>query len=122
MRWVALVAAYLLAAHSLLGALALGVHAAHPPAHGSGVVLCTPGGLEAFPGDDDRPKPPHTQDCCIFGCGAAPLAVPAAHQAALPFPLLVDQGRVAFPLERKERVQGREGSPGNPRAPPLTAS
>jgi hypothetical protein len=110
--WVALAAAWLIAAQPLLGAAAL---AAAPGAALSGAVIC---GTNAP--RENRSDHAHPPGCCLIGCPmCAPLAAPpfiAGLDARQPMPMApsavdADDGLILAP-ERNQR---------QPRAPPQTA-
>lgn len=117
--WVALFAAYLLVIQALSGAFATGAGAAPAQLDIFGNVICTSHGATTLPdGPADRN---HLPDCCLVGCSMfSPVAVSppdAVSIAAAP-----PRQTVAFVAWLDETpISDREGSPGNPRAPPLTA-
>lgn len=119
-RWVALVAAYMLAAQTLLVGLTSGLHAAPRSFGGAGLVLCTAEGLNSLPADDDQRTTRRLPDCCLSAGGLLALAAPPVAAHGLAAPPFAEHGAPAFRAHQDRPVPSRDGSLGNPRAPPLT--
>lgn len=118
--WVALFAAYALVLQALLGALAIGASAS-PQFDAFGNVICTSHGAETLPGGGAPSKRNHLPDCCLVGCSMfSPIVMPAPDTASMLAPA-VREADAIVQTRAEHPVSGREGSPGNPRAPPLTA-
>lgn len=118
-NWVALVAAYMLLAQSLVSAFALGVSASPAFADTLGSVLCAPSGAE-LPAGGDGPAKPHLPDCCLTGCSLFGQALlPAVYGASLLVPAAPDASS-ALPPAARTLGTDRRWQPANPRAPPLS--
>ncbi|MGV6876411.1 DUF2946 family protein [Pseudochelatococcus sp. B33] len=118
--WVAVVAAYALVIQSLLGAFAIGASAAPSRLDAFGTVICTSHGVEALPDGADPSKSGLMPDHCAVGCCAfahAILSVP--DYTAVPVAFVPQEDAVLRPAP-EARASGREGLPGNPRAPPVS--
>ena len=121
MRWVALVAAYMLAAQTLFVGLTSGLHAAPRSLGGAGLVLCTAEGLDSLPADDDQRTSSRLPDCCLSASGLLALAAPPVAESGLAAPPCTEHEVLVFRARQDRPVPSRDGSLGNPRAPPLTA-
>ena len=116
-NWVALVAAYMLLAQSLVSAFALGASASPGFADTLGTVLCAPSG-EQLPAGKDGPAKPHLPDCCLTGCSLFGQALlPAVYGASLLVPVVLAASSATAPEARAPDTD-RRGRPANPRAPP----
>lgn len=115
---VALVAAVVLVAQSLLGAFTAGAAAHATALDAFGNPLCiTSDDHGGAPGE----KPAQLPNCCTLGCGMAslPLAAPTGGGLLLG-PLLVRSETIPASATALVATPPRHG-PQNPRAPPLTA-
>jgi len=111
----------MLAIQSLMGALAIGANAAFSPLGVFGNVICISHGAES-PSGTDAPSANHRMpDCCLAGCSMfAPVLMPPAHAGRI-IERPAQPAAVIVAARLRHPVSGGKGSPGNPRAPPLTA-
>ncbi|PPE78241.1 hypothetical protein C3941_19435 [Kaistia algarum] len=118
--WVALVAAYVLLAQALFGALATGASAAPVQFDLAGHIICASQGAERLPGDSAPIGQHHLPDCCLVGCSMFMSAALPAQGAAGVLRLPARPATIAFAVrESTHRVADRGGSPSKPRAPPI---
>lgn len=115
--WVALVAAYLLAAQSLLSAYAASALAAPVQPDAAGFIICSAHGIAQPPGDD-QPDPRQTVNHCQWACSVVPVALLPPDGVAGGWTDRFPAYTVSFRSHIPMPSPGREGSPGNPRAPP----
>lgn len=120
--WVALVAAYLVVFQSLLSAYATGVLAAPAGPDAFDPVICTAhGAVQAAADDDGSPDVHKAANCCQWGCGLLAAALPPREGAAGAIIRERPGAAAFFRSHIRIPASGREGSPGNPRAPPAAA-
>lgn len=114
-------AAYILAAQTLLVGLAHGLHAAPRSPDAAGLVICTTEGLAALPSGDEREGSKHLPACCVSGCGMLAFAAPSTNHAAVETAPPAAYTMPVLPARDDAAIPSRYGLQGNPRAPPLTA-
>lgn len=125
--WIALIAAFLLAFHSLVAASALGMLTVSSTAAGVTTIVCTPSGprvvtLELATPDTSSKANPHSTTiphCCTAGCAMLGTPVlPALYVLAwyLPQIPVIPAPRAAAPPRAPTAVLAK--SPGRPRGPP----
>jgi hypothetical protein len=119
--WVAVLAAYALAVQALLASLAIGASAAPLSLDSPDIIICTGHSAETLPGKGDPTQSGHVPDCCTIGCSMFWHAVLSAPGATSGPVRLVRPTDPPFRLWPEPHSARREGTPGNPRAPPLGA-
>jgi hypothetical protein len=117
--WVAILAAYALAVQALLACLAIGASAAPASLGSPGIVICSGHGAETHPGSGDPSKSGHLPSCCAIGCCMVWHAVLSAPEATASPVRLVRPSGPPFHLRPEPHRARPEGTPGNPRAPPV---
>jgi len=115
---IALAAALSLVLHSLLAALAPAAGASSPQHDAFGRIICISHGVQAPSGQDDPAGHDLLPDCCLAGCMLSVQALAASDDAAVLVPLRRQEKVPAIRAQCEQRVSGREGASGNPRAPP----
>lgn len=120
--WTAILAAFLLLAHSAVAGFAAGAMAEPQLVDAFGNPICSahggggPSSLPGQPGDHA-----HALDCCLAGCGATTgYALAPAAQPVLLVRLAGPAPAVPHDYRPVTRVSGR--SPLNPRAPPPSSA
>lgn len=119
--WLAVLAAFVLFAHSLVAGFVDGAMAQPQLVDVFGNPICSAHGSDGGSNPSQLPaNHSHLPDCCLAGCSLVGGHAVAA--AAQPFQVIrrAEPARLAAPAYRVARVTF-ERSPLNPRAPPISA-